>query len=324
LYQRAFGALEALPEIEHAGVAQVVPLTGNNWTVPFERVDRPAPAGVRAPDVGWQTATDGFFEALQIPLKAGRLFEDRDVTAAVAPVIISESIAREYFPDESPLGHRLKNGNAQLEIVGVVGDIRRGALSDRPRADMYFPFARFADSQGVWFIRTTGDPLLAFPAVRTALRSLEPNIMLHRPRSMDEIAAASTSIAQLAMRLLAGFAAVALTLAAIGIYGVMAYSVRQRTREIGTRVALGADRGAIVRLVMRQGAIITVAGLTAGLVIGLATARTLSSILFGVPPWDPIALAVSALLLVATAMAACYLPARRAAGIDPARTLTVD
>lgn len=321
LYRRAFGVLEALPEIEHAGVAQVVPLTGNNWTVPFERVDRPAPVGVRAPDVGWQTATDGFFQALNIPLKAGRLFEDRDVTSAVAPVIISESIAREYFPDESPLGHRLKNGNAQVEIVGVVGDIRRAALNDRPRADMYFPFARFSDSQGMLFIRTTGDPLLAFPAVRTALRTLEPNIMLHRPRSMDEIASASTAIAQLAMQLLAGFAAVALTLAAIGIYGVMAYSVRRRTRELGTRVALGASRRDIIRLVMREGGLIAAAGVIVGLLSGVLAARSLSAVLFGVPPSDPWSMLAAATVLGLTAMAACYLPARRASRIDPARTL---
>jgi putative ABC transport system permease protein len=321
LYQRAFDTLEALPEVDHAGVAQVVPLTGNNWTVPFERVDRPAPAGVRAPDVGWQAATDGFFQALNIPLRAGRLFEDRDVAAAVAPVIISESIAREHFPDESPLGRRLKNGNAQLEIVGVVGDIRRAALSDRPRADIYFPFARFADAQGMLFIRTTGDPLLAFPAVRTALRSIEPNIMLHRPRSMDEVASSSTSIAQLAMRLLAGFAAVALTLAAIGIYGVMAYSVRRRTRELGTRVALGASRADIIRLVMREGGMITVTGVVVGLLSGVLAARSLSAVLFGVPPSDPWSMLAAAAVLGLTAMAACYLPARRASRIDPARTL---
>jgi predicted permease len=321
LYARAFSTLEALPEVEHAGVAQVVPLTGNNWTVPFDRVDRPAAPGVRPPDVGWQTSTDGFFQALNIPLKAGRLFEDRDVTAAVAPVIISESIAREYFPDESPIGHRLKNGNAELEIVGVVGDIRRAALSDRPRADLYFPFARFADSQGMLFIRTTGDPLLAFPAVRSALRTLEPNIMLYRPRSMDEIATASTSIAQLAMRLLAGFAAVALTLAAIGIYGVMAYSVRRRTRELGTRVALGASRADIIRLVMREGGVITASGVIVGLLSGVLAARSLSAVLFGVPPSDPWSMLAAAAVLGLTAMAACYLPARRASRVDPARTL---
>ncbi len=321
LYSRAFSALTALPEIEHAGVAAVTPLTGNNWTAPFERADKPWPAGVKPPDVGWQSSTGGYFQALDIPLRAGRLFEDRDAAAPVAPVIISESIAREDFPNESALGRRLKGGNAEVEIVGVVGDIRRAALTDRPRADMYFPFARFADSSATLFVRTTGEPLLALPAVRTALRTLEPNIVVHRARTMEDVASASTAITQLAMRLLAGFAVVALTLAAIGIYGVMAYSVRRRTRELGTRIALGASRADIIRLVMREGGVITVAGVGVGLATGVLAARSLSAVLFGVPPSDPWSMITAAALLGLTAMAACYVPARRAARVDPARTL---
>lgn len=321
LYARAFSTLTALPEIEHAGVAAVTPLTGNNWTVPFDRADKPVPSGVRPPDVGWQASTGGYFQALGIPLRAGRLFDDRDAAIPVAPVIISESTAREYFPNESPLGRRLKNGDNELEIVGVVGDIRRAALTDAPRADMYFPFVRFADSQSTLFVRTTADPMLAFPALRTALRGLEPNIVLHRVRTMEEVASASTAITQLAMRLLAGFAALALTLAAIGIYGVMAYSVRRRTRELGTRLALGASRADIIRLVMREGGVITVAGVAVGLTSGVLAARSLSAVLFGVPPSDPWSMVAAAVLLGLTAMAACYLPARRAARVDPAQTL---
>jgi putative ABC transport system permease protein len=138
---------------------------------------------------------------------------------------------------------------------------------------------------------------------------------------MDEIATASTSIAQLAMRLLAGFAAVALTLAAIGIYGVMAYSVRRRTRELGTRVALGASRADIIRLVMREGGVITASGVIVGLLSGVLAARSLSAVLFGVPPSDPWSMLAAAAVLGLTAMAACYLPARRASRVDPARTL---
>jgi ABC-type antimicrobial peptide transport system permease subunit len=162
------------------------------------------------------------------------------------------------------------------------------------------------------------------PAIQTALRGIEPNLVYRETTTMEEVAAESAAVTRLALWLLGLCAAIALALAAIGIYGVMAYSVRQRTREIGTRVALGADRGAIVRLVMRQGALITAVGLVAGLAIGLAAARGLSSILFGVPPWDPMTLALAAAVLVLAAMAACYLPARRAAGIDPARTLAAE
>jgi putative ABC transport system permease protein len=318
---RVFTALEALDEVEHAGAAAVTPLTGNNWTVGFERADRPVPAGERPPDVGWQAATRGYFAALDIPLRAGRLFEDRDRAAKVTPVIISESIARLYFAGEDPIGHRLKGGDNGLEIIGVVGDIRRAALTDQPRADMYFPFNGVGSTI---FLKATGDPMAALPAVRTALKSMEPLIMINRPRAFDDIASASTAMSRLAMRLLAGFALVALVLAAIGIYGVMAYSVRRRTREIGTRVALGADRTAIIKLVMREGGVITGIGVIAGLAAGLLAARSLSAVLYGVAATDPVTLAVAAAVLVATGLAACYVPAVRASRIDPARTLVVE
>jgi predicted permease len=321
-YARAFADLEALPEVEHAGIGVVMPLTGNAWTAPFERVDRPAPPGERPPDVGWQSATGGYFTALGIPLLAGRLFEDRDAASPLAPVIVSAEIARQFFPNENPIGHRLASGDSQVEIVGVVGDVRRGSLAEPPRADLYYPFARFADTSATLFIQTSGDPLQAMPAVRSVLRRLEPDILIHGARTMDDIAAASAAVASLAMRLLSGFAMVALVLAAVGIYGVMAYSVRRRTREIGTRVALGASRGDIVRLVMREGGVMTLSGVAIGLAAGLLAARSLSTILYGVPPADPLAIGGTVVLLTVVAMAACYLPARRAARMDAAGTLT--
>ena len=323
-FDRAFTALDALPEIERAGAAAVTPLTGNNWTVPFERADRPVPKGERPPDVGWQAASHGYFGALDIPLRAGRLFDVRDAAPAPPVVIISDAIARRFFPDEDPVGYRIRAGDGELEIVGVVGDIRRAALSDEPRADMYFPFERNPENSTTLFLHTTGDPTLAFPAVRTALRAVEPDVVLYGVRTFDDIATASAAITRLAMRLLAGFAVVALVLAAIGIYGVMAYSVRRRTREIGTRLALGANHADIVRLVMRQGMVITAAGLAIGLTSALVAARSLGSVLYGVPPSDPLALAAASAILAATALAACYVPARRAAALDPARTLTVE
>ena len=320
-YNRLFAALEELPEVEHAGAAAVTPLTGNNWTIPFERDDRPVPAGEKPPELGWQAATAGYFKALGIPLKAGRLFDDHDWSAKLTPVIISESIAGRFFAGEDPIGHKLRGGESGLQIIGVVGDIRRASLTDQPRMDMYLPVAGAGTTV---FINTTGDPLAAISSVRTVLRTLEPTILVHSARTFEDVAAASIAVTRLAMRLLIGFAAVAVLLAAIGIYGVMAYSVRRRTREIGTRVALGADRGAIIGLIMREGGIITAAGVVIGLVAGLMAARSLSAILYGVPPSDPLSLIVTAVVLLATGTAACYIPARRAARIDPARTLTTE
>lgn len=320
-YGRAFAALEGLPEVDRVGAAAVTPLTGNNWTAPFERADQPVPRGQRPPDVGWQAASNGYFAALGIPLRAGRLFDARDAEPAPRTVIVSESIARRFFPADDPLGHRLRFGENEAEIVGVVGDIRRAALTDEPRADMYFPFERTPESSTGLFVHTLGDPMDAFPAIRRVLRDLEPNVMLDDVRSLEQVAATSTAVTRLAMRLLGGFAVVALLLAAIGIYAVLAYSVRSRTRELGTRVALGASRGDIVGLVMRQGGTITLAGLVIGLAGGLVSARGLSAVLFGVPPFDPISVAGAAAVLGAAATVACYLPARRAARVDPARTL---
>jgi putative ABC transport system permease protein len=323
-YVRAFRQLESLAEVEKAGTAAVTPLTGNNWTVAFERPEHPVAAGERAPDVGWQAASGGYFEALDIPLRAGRLFGPRDAAPAPPVVIISEEIARRFFPGENPVGRQVRGGDGTLEIIGVVGDIRRAALTDTPRADMYFPLEQGPQPSTTLFVRTAGDPVLAYPAVRSALRALEPNLIIDGVRSLDDIAASSAALTRLAMRLLAGFAVVALALAAIGIYGVMAYSVRRRTRELGTRVALGASRADILRLVMREGVVITAAGLAAGLAAGWMAARSLTAVLYDVPPSDPATLAAAAAVLALTAMAACYLPARRAAAVDPSRTLAAE
>ncbi|HEV3199447.1 MAG TPA: ABC transporter permease [Bryobacteraceae bacterium] len=320
LYDRVFGGLQALPQVQAAGAAVVVPLTGNNWTVPLERPERPLAPGERPPEVGWQVASGGYFQAMQIPLLAGRLFDRRDGQGAHS-VIVSEAVQKQYFPNERTLGREIKTGDARWEIVGIVGNIRRAGLRDEPRADLYFPFERDPSNQITLFIRTSSDPLEALPSMQTALRSIEPNIVFVESQTMAGIAKESMQVTHLAVWLLGIFAATALALAAVGIYSVMAYVVRQRTREIGTRVALGATRGDIAWLVMRQGIEIAAFGTVIGLAAGLVAARSLASILYGISTSDPVTLGVSAAVLVVTTMVACYLPARRAALIDPARTL---
>jgi putative ABC transport system permease protein len=323
-YDRAFAAIESLPGVEAVGAGVVTPLTGNNWTVPLDRPERPLAATERAPDVGWQSASGGYFRTLGIPLRAGRLFDARDRPDTQPVVIISEALAAEYFAGEDPVGRRVRLGEDHAEIVGVVGDIRRAALSDNPRADMYFPFERSPGQAVGLFIRTSGNPLETLPAVRAAIAGLEPDTVLYGATTLDDLAAGSAAIARLAMRLLGGFAVVALLLAAVGIYAVMSYAVRRRSREFGTRLALGATRRDIVGLVMRHAALVTGVGLVLGLVVGLAAARSLGSILYGVPPWDPTAVGGAVALLLATALLAGYLPARRASRIDPAQTLVAE
>ena len=284
-YERAFAALGQLPEVQEVGAAVVTPLTGNNWTIPLERPEHPVGKDERPPDVGWQLASAGYFKALKIPLRAGRLFDAGDRADTPRVVIISEGLAARYFPGEDPVGRRIRLGPDLAEIVGVVGDIRRAALNVSPRADMYLSFEQSATAATGLFVRTIGDPLETVPAVRTALRTLEPNTVVFGGRTLDDIAAESSAISRLAMRLLSAFAIVALALAATGIYGVMSYWVRRRTREIGTRLALGAGRRDIVTLVMRQAAIVTAIGVGVGTACGPAAARSLGAILFGVAPW---------------------------------------
>ena len=319
-YARAFADIEALPGVVAAGAAQVTPLTGNTWAGPLNRVDRPLAPGESATQVGWQMASHGYFRALQIPLRAGRLFEARDASGPPV-VIISQAAADRAFAGESALGHFVDMGDQKAEIVGVVGSIRRTSLVDEPWADLYYPFERVGIPSVTMFIRTTGDPLAALPAVRTAVRRIEPDAVFHGARTLSDVAAESAAATRLASRLLGGFAAIALVLAAIGVYGVMSYSVRRRSRELGTRLALGASPADLTRLVLRQASLIALVGLAVGTFATLILARALSSLLFGVPPWDPVALASAAGLLALATLAASYLPARRAARVDPVSIL---
>ena len=320
-YDQAFAQMKAVPGVREVGVAIVTPLTGNNWTAPFERPEQPVPAGERPPEVGWQVASNGYFRALEIPLVAGRLFDDRDVQTAPPVVIVSEAIQKRFFPNESAVGKRVKQGDETMEIVGVVGNIRRAGLRDEPRADMYFPFERNKPGQTTLFIRTAADPERSAAAIKAAIARVEPNAYTSNEQTLAHVAAESERVTRVVLWLLGVFAVTSLALAAIGIYGVMSYAVRQRTREIGTRIALGATRRNIVWLVLQQGAVIAAVGTVVGLATGLATTRFLSSIMYGVKGTDPVTLAGAVTLLVVTIMLACYVPARRAAAVDPAKTL---
>ncbi len=322
-YDQAFAATAAVPGVEAVGVAVVTSLTGNNWTAPFERVDQPVTAGQRPPDVGWQAASGGYFRAMRIPLKAGRLFDERDRPGVPPVVMISEAIAKRFFAGDSAVGRSIRLGpNTTAEIVGVVGDIRRAGLTDEPWADLYSAFEQGPGAGITLFVRTGTDPARAAGPVRAVLRGIEPQVAVFGSPTMSEVASESVRVTRLLHWLLGGFAVIALGLAAVGIYGVMSYVVRQRTREIGTRIALGAERGDIVWLVLRQGVVIAAIGTAAGLAVGLGAARALRSMLFGVKATDPLVLAGAALLLVATALVARYVPAIRAARVDPERTLT--
>ena len=320
-YAALQSALRGVPAVEQIGQAAVVPLTGNNWTVPFERADQRVPQGERPPEVGWQQASGGFFKTLNIPLIAGRVFDERDRMNSPRVAIVSASLAHRYFPDRSPIGAQFVMGPQTGEIIGVVGDIRRAGLRDEPRPDMYFPFEQALPLQTTLFIRTADDPSRQLAVLQGAIKSVDRQTVLRDAQSLAEVAAESVRTTKLVLWLLGVFAGTALLLAGLGIYGVMSYVVRQRTREIGTRVALGATRGDILWLIMRQGATIAIAGSAIGVVVGVIAARSLTSILYDVAPWDPVSLGGATVVLIAAVLAACYVPARRAAAVDPVRTL---
>ena len=323
-YERALPALGQLPRVAHVGAAVVTPLTGNNWTVPFERADRPVASGERPPDVGWQLASGDYFRALGIPLEAGRLFDRRDGPDSAQVVIISAAVKQQFFAGENPVGMRVRLGQDTAEIVGVVGDIRRAGLTDQPRADMYFPFERAPQTGITLFVRTTGDPTAALAPVTAALKTVEPRVLVAGSSTLAAIAGESIGTTRLLLWLLGIFAAVALALAAIGVYGVMSYAVRQRTREIGTRMALGATTRHVMWSVMRNGLAIAAVGLSLGLGASLLASQSLDAVLYGVTPADPLTFVLAAGTLTLAILVACYVPARHAARVDPARTLATD
>jgi len=320
-YARAVDAVRNLPGVQAAGTAAVTPLTGNNWTVGFERPERPSPAGDRPPDVGWQSASGGYFPALQIPLESGRLFSDADTPTSPAVVIVSDAIQQKFFEGQNAVGRKIKLGRDQATIVGVVGNIRRAALTDEPRADLYFAAEQAPQASTQLFVRTSNDPANLVPSLRTTLRSIEPGIVLREIATMEDVARESVQVTRLALWLLGLFAMTALALAAVGIYGVMSYAVRQRMREIGTRVALGASRGSILWLVLGQGVRMAALGIFMGLAVAWAAGRVLRGLLYSTSTADPAVLVGAAVVLFATAILACYLPARRATRVDPAKTL---
>lgn len=323
-YQRAFADLQASPAVIAAGAAAVTPLTGNVWSAPFERADQRVPAGQRPPDVGWQSASGGYFEAMRIPLKSGRLFGPGDLPGAAPVVIVSEEVERRFFPGESAVGRHIVTGDSTTaEIVGVVGSIRRSTLESEPWADLYFPFEQSVPAGITLFVKTsTADARSAVADLQSRLRQIEPGIAFPRVTTLADITRNAVAVTRLAMWLLGAFAMVGLTLSAIGVYGVMAYQVKQRTREIGTRVALGATTNGILWLILGDAGRLVVVGLVAGLGAGVVAAQGLGSLLFNVPTADPLTLVATAVTLVVAMCIASYIPARRAASVDPARTLS--
>jgi putative ABC transport system permease protein len=332
LYRRLIERVEALPGVEGAaGITSVFLSATPNSTI-FMIEGRPAPPPEERVEVPIDVVTDGYFDVMKIPLVAGRFFDSREVASpdAQKSVIINETLARRFFPNEDPLGKRIRYGDGSspqapwMTIVGVVGDTRRTGFDSAVRAETYLPHAQAPARTMEFLVRTGRDPMTIVPDLRAILRSLDPEVPLQSPRPLVDVVGEMTAQRRLNTLLLTIFAALAVLITAVGIYGVVAYSVERRTRELGVRAALGAAAADTVRLVLVEGLTLVGIGLVIGLAAAAGLARVMTSLLYGVSASDPAAFAVSAAAAIVTAVLACVVPAMRAASVDPVAALRAE
>ncbi|MEZ5285195.1 MAG: ABC transporter permease [Vicinamibacterales bacterium] len=298
-----------------------IPLGAGMWTttlrVPGHVVDGPSTVSVRV-------VTAAYHDVLRIPLRSGRLFSDDDREGAPRALIINESAARMFFPSESPLGRTATFSDQPWTIVGVVGDIHQTDLEIDPRPEIYVPLAQFGQGTGELLIRTAGDPLAVLPRMRTVVSQVLPGVPLRNVRTLDQLLAGRLAQRSLSMMLFSLFGVLGLVISAVGIYGMLAQVVTDRTREIGVRMALGASRGSVVLMVTRRAGALVALGLAAGSALAWSAADGAQPFLYDLEATDAKAFAVSLGILAMAAVAASAIPARRAASVDPAEALRAE
>ena len=326
-YQQVLQRVENLPGVVAAGYSTSVPLSWKGGTSGFYPEGLTAPIPGMAYDANHRQVSTNYLKAMNVPLRQGRYFESSDNAQSLPVVIINETMARQYWPGENALGRRLKIGDPNepgkqwKEIVGIVADIRQMGIDEPVKAEMYLPYQQITDWPGYLprdlAIRTNGDTSNLAGPVRQIIREVDPDQPVSNVVTMAELLGEEAAQRRMGMIMLAGFAALALLLASLGIYGVLAYFVTQHTNEIGVRQALGATPRNILFLVLRKGMVLTLAGVVIGLMAAFALTRLMSSLLFGVAAADPLTFASVPLLLILVALLACYIPARRATKVDP-------
>src|SRR5579864_94663 len=328
-YEHVLQQTAVLPGVRNATAVSFLPVTGTGMALYFNIQGRP-PKHNDYSLANYRAVSPDYFTALQIPLKQGRLFQASDREDQPTVVIINSTLARTFFPDLSPIGQHLQIGglpnkvNPWMEIVGVVGDVKQ-ALATEASAELYIPYRQSDKIRPVLsmslIVRTGSDPLALADSVRRVVYGIDPNQPVAKIRSMDENIADSLAQPRFRTMLLTVFAAIALVLAAIGIFSVMAYSVAQRTREIGVRVAIGASRSQIFGLILGYALRLTAVGIVLGMIAALLLTRYVSTFLFHVTSYDPMTLIAMAIVIVLVAITACYIPARRATRVDPVTAL---
>ncbi len=319
-YDRALAAVRALPGVTSAGTGQIFPLSGDDYILSFTQIGKPPVPVGNQPSAAYYSVSAGYFEALRIPVQMGRVFTDHDTANSPAVCVISEAMARQFYRGENPIGQRLQVGNGSnkpAEIVGVVGNVRDQELESFGRPAVYYPATQDPFSSMYFGVRAAGDPSALIAPIRAAIRSIDAELPVDAIGTVDDLVSKSLAQRRFSMLLMAIFASLALILAMVGIYGVMAYSVTQATQEIGIRMALGAGRSDVLRIVLTYGGLLMSVGLVAGIAAALGAGRLLATQLYEVKPFDPLTFAAVGAALVATGLAACLIPALRAMRVDP-------
>jgi len=335
-YKQVLDRVRSIPGVVSAGYATTIPLAwkgGTSGFFPEGRTLERASAEGLSYDANHRQVSADYLKTMGIPLLRGRAFSEGDDERAMPVGVVNETMARQYWPGEDAIGKRFKLGSPEedipwITVVGVAGDVRQMGIDEPVKAEMYIPYAQIKDQQ--WYaprdlvIRTKVDPLSIVASARNEIRQVDPAQPISNVRTMDEVLGEETASRRLGMTLLTIFAALALLLATLGIYGVLAYFVVQHTQEIGVRVALGAQRRDILGLVLKKGMTLTLMGVAIGLGVAFALTRFMASLVYGVSTTDPLTYAAIAALLTAVALVACYLPARRATKVDPMVALTYE
>lgn len=322
-YSRLYHRLQAIPGAKSVALSDNPPLSGNNGQSPYAVIGRPVPAMGDQPHAIRHLISPNRFGVLGIPIVAGRDFTEADTPASPAVIIINQAMAKQLFPNEDPIGKQLVTGMAQAkaEIVGVVADTHTTSLTAPPAPEMFYPVLQRPENFTGILIRADGDPLALTASVRAALHEIDAGVPLTNPGTMQDFVNQSMADRQLTMTLLAVFAALALVLATLGVYSVMAYSVTQRSGEIGIRMALGARPADVQKMVIGQGMRLALTGVLIGLGVALAVTQLMNALLFQVRASDPLIYVAIAALLAAVAASACWLPSRRASRVDPMKAL---
>jgi putative ABC transport system permease protein len=320
-FRQLLERVRALPGAQGVSAIDALPFGGIGSGTSFTVVGRPEPPPGEVPVTDVRVADPEYFRVMGIPLLRGRNFTEKEATEVSRVVIVNETLVRQQFPNEDPLGKRItinmSDNPVPSEIIGVVGDARYVGLDVEPRAMTYWPHPELVRSGMTLVVRTGADPLSLAPAIQREVRALDADQPVADIRTMEQLLATSVARARFSTLLLSIFAAVALILAAVGIYGVMSYAVTQRTHEIGIRLALGAQAGDVLRLVVKQGMLLTLIGVGLGLGGAFALTRLIATLLFGISATDPLTFGALSLLLIGVALVANYLPARRAMRVDP-------